>query len=219
MIGRMIDRAAATLLGTAGLYVLFLNAGLGIGLSLCMTAACMALARQLWMRRPRRRRVTRAQAEAALLSIALAGDEAALRTLSGRADAAVLIRHPGAALGLGELFEIWRERGDGAAIVLPCDVDEAAAAFADSRGMALIGKKALVKRIRQTGLYVADDGPGETLSAKLAGGWSNLRVRPRMIAYSLSLLAAYLATGRAVCLACALGVLGIAGAKLIEGHV
>ena len=49
--------------------------------------------------------------------------------------------------------------------------------------------------------------------------WARLRarpLRPRMIAYAAGLLGMYLATGRPLCLLCALGLLGFAGAKLID---
>ena len=52
MIGRTIDRAALTLLLTAGLYLFFLNAGLGIPASCALTLLCAALARYLYRRRP-----------------------------------------------------------------------------------------------------------------------------------------------------------------------
>lgn len=216
MPGRMIDRAALSLLCAAGLYALFLNAGAGIPLSCAASLVCMALLRYLWRYRPGARRITAARAEASLLAIVLRGDAEALRALSGRPDGVILPRHPEGALTLNEVFEIWRAAGDGAAIVASCDVDAAAVGFARARHMEILDRRFLVKRIQTTGLYLADEPPREAASRRVARAWGNVRPGPRAIACAASLLAAYLATGRGLCLYCALALTGIVGAKWIE---
>lgn len=218
MIGKTIDRAALTLLGTMGLYLYFLNAGIGIAGSCALAFVCASLARYALRHRPRRRKITLKQAEAALDSIAMMGeDEAgmALRTLAGREDALMLIRHPEGTFTLNELFETWRERGDGAAFVVTCAAEAGAAQFAKARGMTLMDKSALLKRIRATGLYVPREAPSVPFSRRLEGLWNGIHIRPRTLLYSMSLLTSYLITGQALCLVCALGLLGVMGMKLI----
>ena len=220
MIGRTIDRAALTLLLTAGLYLFFLNAGLGIPISCALTLLCAALARYLYRRRPGARRISVARAEAGLMAVALMGEDearSALRMLTGLDDAVFLIRHPEDALSLNELYALWRDSGDGATIVATCGVADAAARFAKARGMTIIDRGALVKRIRKTGRCVGAQPPAPSLPQRLTRLWDGIRPRPRMIAYGLSLMGMYMVTGHALCLICALGVLAVAGAKGIEG--
>lgn len=219
MIGRMIDRGALMLLGTAGMYLLFLNAGMGIPVSCALTFVCVTLVRHLWRHRPRRRRITSTQAEASLLSLVMKGDVEALRILSEKKAATVLIRHPEETFSLNEMFSAWQEIGDGAAIVVTCKTEDAAVDFARSRSIVVVDKKRLVKRIQKTGLYPADAPQGEAVSNRVVRTWRSIRLRPRMIAYGMSLFAAYLATGQALCLVCALALAGIAGAKIIEKYV
>ena len=220
MIGRLIDKAALTLLLTAGLYLFFLNAGLGIPISFALTLVCMALGRYLYKKRPGARRISPAQAEAALMAVAMMGEEEArdaLRTLTGLHDAVFLIRHPESTLSLDALYALWRGAGDGATVVLTCGVDAAAARFAKARRLEIIDRGALIKRIRKTGLCVPEEPLATPVARRLRRLWDGIRPRPRMLAYALSLIAMYLATGRALCLICALGVMAVAGAKGIEG--
>ena len=222
MTGKMIDRAALTALGVAGLYGFFLNAGLGVAASGALAFACAVLARYVWARRPRSRRVTAAQAEAALWSIATmkeAEAREALAALTGAPGAIFLLRHPDATLTLGELFGIWRERGGDVSVVATCAAEPGAVQFASRMGMALTDRGGLVRRIRKTGLYVPEKTMPEPVLNRLRQLWARLRarpLRPGMIAYAAGLLGMYLATGRALCLLCALGLLGFAGAKLID---
>lgn len=222
MLGRLIDHAALTVLGTVGLYLFFLNAGLGIPASCGLTLACAALARYVIVNRPRKERITRTRAEASLLSIAMMdGDaaRAALAELSGIDDGIFLIRHPEGTVTVDEVFAIWRERGDGTAIVTTCKVDDAAKSFAKASNMTVMDRDWLIRAIRRTSRYAVEEPPREAVSAQLSRLWAGVRVRPRMLLYSVSLMGMYLATGRLICLACALFVLGVAGAKLIEGYV
>ena len=219
MIGRRIDRAALTALCTAALYGFFLNAGTGIIASAMLTFVCMALLRHLWRNRPGRQRATRAQAEAALLHIATMGEDearSALLTLAERPDAVVLLMHPEDALPLKALFDLWRTQGDGIDVVVPCDAEPAAARFAKSRGIHLIDRGTLIRKIRKTGLYVTGETPRAGRTMRLRGLWSRVPVGPKPLLYSLALVAAYLSTGRLITLLCGLGLMGLTGAKLIE---
>ncbi len=219
MIGRMIDRAALTLLLTAGLYLFLLNAGFGIPMSCALTFVLAALARHLYRRRPWARRVSVARAEAGLMAVALMKEDearAALRRLTGLDDAVFLIRHPEDALSLNALYALWRDSGDGATIVATCGVVDAAARFAKARGMTIVDRGGLVRRIRKTGLCAASEPAAVPVPRRLRRLWDGIRPRPRMIAYGLSLMGMYLVTGQALCLICALGVLAVAGAKGIE---
>lgn len=219
MIGKMIDRAAFSLLGTAGLYLFFLNAGLGVVGSGALALLCAYLAGYVIRHRPRGRGVSRARAEASLFHIAMmdeAGAREALEALTDAADAVYLVRHPDGVLTLDAFYAIWREQGDGTTVVATCRVQPEASAFARQRGMALIDREALVKRIRKTGLCAVDEVREEPMLARLGTLWSSVRVRPRMILYGLSLFGMYFATGQPLCLVCALAVLGVIGAKGIE---
>lgn len=215
MIGSMIDRAALTALGVTGLYTAFLRAGAGIPASGVLTFVCAILMRCVWQNRPGKRGVSVDRAEASLADIVLRGDEAALRALSEGEAAAVRLRHPDDALTLSDVFSLWREVGDGAVIVASCSLEEAAARFAKSRRMEIIDRKALVKRIQRTGIGLVKDVPRASMPERVARAWGGIRLRPRMFTCGAGLLAAYLATGRTLCLACALLVLGVAGAKVI----
>ena len=219
MVGRWIDRGALTVVGTVSMYALFMNAGAGIVPSCVLAFVCAVLMRYIWRHRPGRGRITAARAEASLLDIVLRGDAAAIRALSQREDVKVVLRHPDGRLTLNEAFELWRDAGDGAAIAVTCDPEDAAAGFMRSRGMALIDRKCLTKRIRQTGRFLVDEPPREPLSGRVTRAWGNVRVGPRALICGASLMAAYLATGRGICLVCALFVMGAAGAKLIERYV
>ena len=153
------------------------------------------------------------------MSVALMGEDAArdaLRTLTGRNDAVFLIRHPEDVLTLSALYALWRGTGDGATVVVTCGIGDDAARFAKARKLTLIDRGALIRRIRQTGRFVREDSPAPPVSQRLRRLWDGIRPRPRMIAYGLSLMGMYMATGQALCLICALGVMGVAGAKVIE---
>lgn len=215
MIGSLIDRAALTALGAAGLYAAFLRAGAGIPASGVMTFVCAILMRYVWQNRPGKRGISAARVAASLMDIVLRGDEAALRALSEGDAAAVLLRHPDDALTLSDVFSLWREVGDGAVVVASCSLDEAAARFAKSRRMEIVDKKALLKRIQRTGIGLAEEPPRPSVHKRVARAWGGIRPRPRMFACGVGLLAAYLATGRALCLACGLLVLSVAGVKVI----
>lgn len=222
MIGRMIDKAALAVLLTSGLYLFFLNAGFGIPISCALTLVCAALMRYIYRRRPGARRITVARAEAGLMSVSMMGEEEArdaLRTLTGLDDAVFLIRHPEDVLTLNALYTLWRGAGDGATVVVTCGVEDDAARFAKARKLTLIDRGALVRRIRQTGLFAGEEPTAPAVSQRLRRLWDGIRPRPRMIAYGLSLLGMYMATGQTLCLICALGVMGVAGAKVIERAV
>lgn len=219
MLGRRIDRAALTILGTAGLYRFFLRINFGIVASCALTFVCAALARHVVLNRPRR--VSAARAEASLLAIATmerGAAERALAALSGETDAVYLIRHPQGTLSLNDLFGLWQERGDGASIVVTCDLEDGAAAFAKARGMSVTDRRQLVKRIRKTGLYLIEESPAAPLLPRLERAWQGVRVRPRMAMYGLGLTSMYLATGQTLCLVCGLGILGVMGVKLIDRY-
>ena len=218
MIGKWIDRAALTALGAAGFYLFFLNAGLGIYASCALAFVCMVLLRQVIRGIPVKRRVSKARAEAALMSIAMMGeDEAreALVRLTGQEDIIPVLKHPEGAYTVDMMYELWRKHGDVARVVVTCTAEGKAREFAKERGIELIDREKLIKRIQRTGLYVHPDAPGPSLRSRLRPMWER-PIRPRVLMAIFGLMIAYLTTGRLPCLICALGLTGFTGAKLIE---
>lgn len=216
-----IDRAALTALGAAGFYLVFLRAGTGIPAGALLAFVATALARRLLSRLPRRYVATRAQAEAALWAIARMPDGeagAALRALTGREDLLCALRPADARLSPGEVFALWRARRDseGLAIAATCPAEAGAASLAGELGVALIDGPALVKRIRQTGLYVPPDAPKPRPFARLSRAARALLHRPptlRAALYGASLLAMYWITGLPLYLAFSMAVLFVTGAR------
>lgn len=218
MIGKTIDRAALTALGAAGLYLFFLNAGLGIPGSAALALVCMALLRQVIRGLPAKHGVTKARAEAALTAIALMGEEEAgqtLRTLTGHEAVIPVLRHPEGVYTVDMLYDLWRQCGDGVRVAVTCSAEGKARVFADQRGIDLIDRDALVRLIQRTGLFVPPDVPGRPLRSRLRPVWER-PIRPRMPMAIFGLMTAYLTTGNVMCLICALGLTGFMGAKLIE---
>lgn len=221
MIGNMIDRAALTALGAAGFYLFFLNAGLGIVGSCALAFVCMVLLRQVIKGIPFKQSVTKARAEAALLSIALMGEadaREALIALTGQAGIILVLRHPEGVFTVDMMYELWREHGDGVGVVVTCTAEGKAKGFARERNIELIDGEKLVKRIQKTGLYIPPDAPQPSLLSRLRPLWER-PIRPRMLMAVIGLMIAYLTTGHVMCLICALGLTGFAGAKLIEKSV
>ena len=221
MIGKTIDRAVLTALGAAGLYLFFLNAGLGIVGSCALTFVCMALLRQVIRGIPVKRGATKRQAEAALLSIALMAEEdarEALIALTGQADIIPVLRHPEGVFTVDMLYELWREHGDGVRVVVTCSPEGKAGDFAKERSIDLIDREKLVKRIQKTGLYVPRDAPKPPLRSRLRPLWER-PIKPRVLIAVIGLMLTYLTAGHVMCLICALGLTGFTGARLIEKMV
>ena len=221
MIGRMIDRVALTALGVVGLYLFFLNAGLGIIASVALTFVCMVLLRRLVRLRPWKCRISPARAEAALLSIAEKGDAEALHRLAGDDRAMTVFRHPDGVFTVNDLFELRRGRGDGFGVIVTCGTDEAVKRYVKAHGIALTDREALIRRIRKTGLYVPVEAPEPSFTTRFRRMGEALRtrpVRPRALLYAVGLIMAYMTTGQTLCLACGLGLMGLTGIKLIDRY-
>lgn len=225
-MGQCIDRLVLTALGAAGLYALFLGAGIPIPVSCLLAFGGTALARRLIERRPRRYRATRAQAEAAVLAIALmpeAQAEAALRELTGQPQALCALRHPGCRWRLDDMYALWRASGDGQgrALIVTCPAEPDAARAAKGWGYALTDSRALEKLVRQTGRYVPPEVPSAAMRQRLQAAVRNLIDRPprlRAALYGLSLLAMYVLTGGPLYLPAAMAVLFITGTRWLRAR-
>lgn len=226
MLGRWIDKITLTLLGAAGMYLLFLNAGFGIPMSAGLAFAGMALARMLYHSRPWRSRVTPEQTHSALTAIAtLPEDEArtALKRLTGRANIVPLLRYPDAHLSAGEVFAQWRDHmgSETLTLVATCPAEPEAVALVETLKdptCEIIDSAALTKTIRATGLYIPKDAPRVSLRQRIRRARSRLH-RPasfRSMLYGVSLLGMYLLTGRTLCLLCGLILVGVNGAGWIR---
>lgn len=229
MLGKMIDRLALTALGAAGLYCFYLYSGFGVPLSGVLAFVSVALIKYLIERRPRRARATAAQAEAALKAIAMLPEAealAALRRLTGRAAFCPLIRHPDASVSAGELFALWRAHmGEGElAIVATCAIEPEAKALAgelQNPRVVIADRKALVKVIRASGWHVPEAPRPEPLHRRMGKWLARLprAARVQTALYGVSMLGMYLLTGRALCLAAGLGLIGAVGISFINNTI
>ena len=232
MSGRVIDRAVLTVLGSAALYLYFLNAGFGIPLSCLMAFAAASLARWLIRRRPRRYRWTAAQAGAAVDAIARMPDEEAAAALHALLDPAhppschVLIplpRHASAAVTQGDVFALWRaHRGEERLLIAAtCPAAQAAtdlAATLSAPSVAIADRKTLVRVIRRTGQFVPPEVPRTPIRHRLRRAAATLvgrRARPSTFLYGLGLLATYLLMGKPACLFAGMLVLACAGTSWV----
>lgn len=226
MLGKRIDRAALTALGATGYYAAFMGAGAGIPLSGALAFGAMALTRRLILKRPGRSPVSRARAEAAVQAIArMPGDAAfsALRTLAGREDACCALRYPEAALTAGEVYRLWRQQRRPAhmTLVATCPADAGAREAARSLGVELIDRRALTRRVQQTGFYLPPEPAPVSLSARLRGLWLKIvdrPAKPRAVLTALGLIALYRLTGGPLCLLTALALLLVTGVRWIRGR-
>ena len=233
-MGRIIDRIALTALGAAALYLYFLNSGLGIAASIALALFCAGLGRWLILHRPRRYRWTQAQAEAAIRRVAcLPVDEAdAALTELARAcrlkseDRIIpLARYPGGSVGVDEVFSLWQAHRGVSSIALAASCPftpeaRACAASLTEPAVALVDKKAIMRVIRKTGLYV-QEVPREPLGRRLRGMLHRVRTRrvhPRALLGALSLLAAYRLLRNPAYLAAALFTVVLAGASWLRGR-
>lgn len=230
-MGKWIDRAALTALIASTLYVFFLNAGFGIPLSCLSAFAGMCLGRYIWGRRPRRHRVSAAQAEAALSAIAdmdaVEGKRAlkrlARRDLEGGSFIA-LQRHPSDRVTAADLFDLHKaHRGEDRLVVAAtCPIDPAAVDYVRScngPGMTLLDSSALCRAIRKTGLYATEETPERA-------PWRPGFIRriltapfgPGPVMYGVALTLAYLVRGGLMTLLAGLLLLGVAGTRFIHAR-
>jgi len=233
MAGRIIDRAALSLLGTSAAYLLFLNAGLSIGASAVLAFACACLARAAIVMRPRRFAASASQAEAALAHILAQPDPAAKAALVDLARAAgaaessrivPLLLSSGDLLDVRDVWRLWRRcRGDARlTIAVPCPATrEAAACAAGLRDpvVVLLDRERLMRAVRRTGRYVPAGAAGPPPLRRLRraiGALADRRTGARAPLTGLALLGTYLATGRAVCLALSMLVLLYTGVTWIR---
>lgn len=235
-MGRSIDRAALTAIGAAGFYLFFLNAGASIPFSCALAFACMAIARFLAKRRPRRDAATAAQAEAALSAVARMPDgeaDAALERLArarypgSKARVAAFLRPPEGTLTADDVFAAWREHRGEAELVVVATCRAAPSAVRCAGALAgpvvrLADAGALLPVIRRTGLFVPPGAPRRSPAGRVRRALAALAARrasPRMLLYGLSLLGMYLLLGRAAYLFAAMGTLFAAGALWIRNGI
>ena len=233
MTGRIVDRAALTLFGTAALYLYFLNAGLSIPLSGLAAFLCACAARWLIRHRPRRYRCDAGQARAALLAIVQREDaEDALRALVAalRPDdprpVVPLVRHPEGTLSAADVLTLWRAHRGGPdfTLAVSCAVDPRARSFAEGLvgpSLQIADARQLAGVIRRTGMYLPEHRPPASVLSRVRGIFSALTRRPpgpRVPLFGLSLMAGYLATGKVSYLAAGLCLLGLSGVKWIAAR-
>ena len=227
MLGRMIDQTAGTVLGATTLYLLLLNAGAGIPVSCVGTFVLMTLMHRITTALPRRSRVSKSRAKAALLAIArMSETEAgeALRQLSGREDVVCVLRHPGAELSADALLALWRAHmGEGdIAVAVTCPASQEATSLAETLTaprVTLIDGLRLTRIIRTTGRYVPPMPKPEPWMRRWKRTLCRLSSHPPrmgMALYGLSLVSMYMTMGHALCLAAGLGLLGIFGVGWIR---
>ena len=225
-MGRWIDRFTLTVLAAVGFYMLFSGAGASGPLSCILAFGCTALARQLIEMRPRRYRATRAQAEAALLAIALmpeAQARAALHELTGQPDALCPLRHPSCRWTLGDMYALWRSEGDGGgrALIVTCPAEPEAARAAKAWGYTLTDGRALQAILRKTGRFVPPEAPPTAVRLRVEKRLRGLLEQPprlRTAFYGLSLLIMYLITGAGLYLPAAMAVLFVTAARWIQAR-
>ena len=234
MLGRLIDGLALSLLGAAALYGFFLNAGFGIVKSAILAFLLTCLIRFLIEQRPRRYAFTEAQARAALESVLSMEDGEAEAALKAIVEAQLrppvgeivpILRHSEGQLSPDEVYRQWRghRQCDKIVLTVTCPAAPSARALAgtlERPEVVLADRSALLRAIRETGLYVPD-----TVRAPI---WPRLRrrlswlmnrpVRPKTALYSALLLGLYLSTGRLLCLWMAMLLLFHMGASWIRAH-
>ena len=233
MMGRLIDRAALTLLGGTAFYLYYLNAGLSIPLSGLAAFLCACAARWLIRHRPRRYRCDARQAREALLAIVKREDaEDALRALAAalRPDdprpVAPLIRHPEGTLSADDLLSLWRShRGEGDfTLVVSCAVDRQARSFAEGLegpSLRIVDARQIMGVIRRTGMYLPKDAPPASVTRRVRQSLNTLLAKPpspRAMMFGLALMISYLVMGKVSCLAAGLCLLGLAGVQWIASR-
>jgi len=233
-MGKYIDRAALMILGTAGLYLFFLNAWHSIPLACAAAFACGALLMRLAGGRPARSRLSTRRAGAELLRIAALPDAEAARELEalirGRYPAedyavAPLLKHPESTLSCADVLNLWKAHRGMArvAVAATCDCDPRAALYARELrqpALAIVDRRQLTRLIRARGEAFPQSGgvsPGKWLRRVLAAA-AVRRPGLRDALAAAMLLLMYFASGRVPCLVFALALLFWFGAARIRGH-
>lgn len=223
LLGKIIDLIVFTALGTAGLYLFFLNAWGSIPLAAALAFLCVALVREAYRRRPPRRFASGARVREALMRLAGLPDAQAQEELTGLVRArwpgedfalAPALKHPEATLSSGDVLNAWKANREAARLVIAatCPAEPRALAYArelQSPAVAVVDSRAL-SRILRRALPAPEPTPRLSLRQRLrrlATRIAASRVTPRGPLMALSLLLLYLRGGSPVCLLAALAML------------
>ena len=209
MQGKVIDRAAFTLLFTTALYLFFLNAWRSIPLACALAFIACLLLDYVIRRRPVRMRLNLVEAEHMLYRVAcLPAEEAralleplARATLPGaERDFHLVLKHPDAALNVNDLFTLWKETQGREAVILAatCPADARALAYAEdlrNPRIEVLDRRRLVRLLRDHPLALPEEAaPPRSLKARLRGAARRLLgepPRPRQLLLAAGLLAGY----------------------------
>ena len=235
-MGKWIDRGVLFLLGTAALYLFFLNAWRSIPLACAATFVCDALLRRIVVRRPPRKQLTRRQAEAELQRISRLSDDEALAILGpllkrrypGEEYRLVpALKHPEASLSGGDILALWKANRDAArvAVAATCCCDPRAALYArelHDPQVAVMDRRQLARILRSCGDPASAIPPTEKpprnglrhLLCRVAA--QPVRLRDALAA-GLALIL-YLIGGSVLYLFCALAMLFRLGRGLIQSR-
>lgn len=231
-MGTHIDRIVFSLLGTAVLYLFFLNAWGSIPLAAVLALICAALARALIRMKPPRRRPSAARLRGELLRLA------GLTDAQAQAEMAVLVKsrwpgedfalapvlkHPEATLTGGDLLNAWKANREAEKLVVcaTCPAEPRALAYArelraptvavvDSRKLCRIMKKALPPEAP-----VPLPSPRERLR-RIAARVASSRVTPKNALLAAALLLMYLRGGNPLCLFASLAILAHFGVAIAQ---
>ncbi len=234
-MGKRIDRAAGWALAAAGLYLYFLNAWESIPLACAAAFAGCVLVRRLISGLPEHRRISRGQAEAALLDIASMPDTEAATALESLIRAGFpdeeyrvvpALKHPEAALNSGDILNLWKANRSETRIVIAatCACDPRAALYARelrSPAATVLDRRSLLRLLRRGPQARCGSIPRTPVRLRIRRAFCRLtsrRPRPRDALIALAMLAMYLFGGGALYLVCALAMLFRTGAGWIEGR-
>ena len=231
-MGKTIDRAAGLALSAVALYLFFLNAWHSIPLACLLAFLGAVLLRYILRRRPARPKRSVVQAERALFEIACLPEceaQAALQALVGQSQPLLILKHPDAALGINDVFALWKTARGAAHITV------AATCGADARVLAavealraptvtLLDRRRLVRMLQAQPLPLGPEvapTPAPPLSKRAASALRAILAqppKPRQLLVALGLLASYALTGRPLYLLLSLALMLCLGCAFIAGR-